>query len=319
VGPVLCAMPILCVVVFAVGTVGGGYAQNLLDMDNLTSVPAVGEFLPRFKKMMIARQDAVATSEAVAFLAKYPDNKDVQIAGTYCWAFATMVDKSEAPLPVRKPVAEAAAEGLKRCLALIEKSPREEQSQKYANLRDHLIPMQLMGAACLAGSHTLVVRQVEDFFSKHPDSQWCNGAASALGESFRQMRDEDGLTSCLESLARRYKGRWGASPALWQLARIYDRKGNEEAFLSVLKRMESDFPDSNTYKQALRRFVAERKIQKYDALKKTNAPKLKPVSTSSTALTRNPDLATSNTCSFLKCGCGCQATTTTTATSCCKP
>jgi len=55
----------------------------------------------------------------------------------------------------------------------------------------------------------------------------------------------------------------------------------------------------------------------YNALRKANA--VKAGATSSTALTRNPDSATSGTCSGSSCACGCSATTATATAPCCKP
>jgi hypothetical protein len=316
----LSKMSMWCLALFVLGSTGQGYGREpLLDMGKLSSAPIVADFLPRYNKMMAARDLAGASSEALALVGKHSDSRDAAIAGTYCWAFATLIDCAERPPAERTRAAVSATEALRRCLVLIEKSSSAERNERYAPLHEKLIPFELMDAACLAGSNTLVVRMAEDFFAKDPESSWCNPTAAILCESFRQIHDEDGLISCLKSLAERYKGKWGASPVLWQLARIYARKGDEAAFRSLVETMEADFPDDNIYKQALRKFAAERKIQDYDALRKTNAPKPKAASTSSTALMRNPDLASTGTCATSSCGCGCGTTTTTTATACCKP
>ena len=196
-GAFLSQMRILCLAAFLLGATGYGYGyEPFLDLGKLSSAPIVADFLPKYNRMMVDRNPAGASSEALALVAKHPGNRDAQIAGAYCLAFATLTDCEKAPLAERKRAAISATDGLKRCLALIEKSPSAEREEKYGRMQQKLIPLQLMDAACLAGSHTLVVRMAQEFFAKDPESHWCNPVAAILWESFRQIHDDDGLTSC---------------------------------------------------------------------------------------------------------------------------
>jgi hypothetical protein len=309
----------LSVVAFEFGATSAAYGQrSVVPLDELTSDPVVAEFLPKYNKFLLDRNFAAATSEVLILLAKHPDNKDAQIAGTCGWAFASLAAHQHGPLPERKITAQTATERLRSCLAMIEKCPPEERQKKYVTLQ-RWIRVCLTASLCDAGSYTLALQTVEDFFATDSDNVACGKAASMLCASFPKVSDQEALISSLKALTQRYKGKPGSAQVLWEIAQIYDEKGDEAGFRSVVETMEADFPGDNIYKQALRKFAAQRKIHDYDALRKANAAKAKAVPTSWTALMRNPDLASTGICATSSCGCGCGTTTTTTATACCKP
>jgi len=290
------ALFIVSALAFVPAATGAAYGQrSVVPLDDLTSDPAVAEFLPKYNTFLLDRNFAAATSEALIVLAKHPDNRDAQIAGTCGWAFASLAAHQHGPVADRKMTACTATERLKGCLAMIEKRPSEERQKKYITLQAW-IGICLTSSLCDAGSYTLALQTVEDFFARDSDNVACGAAASVVCASFPEVPDKEALISSLKGLVRRYKGKPGSAHVLWDLARIFDKRGDEAGFRSVLETMEADFPLDNTYRLALRRLAIQR------AAGKRVIPPKKDAST--TGGSGQPDPRAG-------CGCGCGGTTAT--------
>jgi len=280
------------------GLVGSAWCGlDLVDLGDFTSEPIVGPFGAEYVRLLKDRDYAGAASQTLHLLAQYPGNPTVQIVGQYLWAVATLNTAHFTAEPLeQKQMAQRALTGLERCTALIKKLPVEERQRGYARLEQRLIPLHIIAAADLAGSHTEVLRLGEAFMAHDPDSTDSILVLAPMIRSFWRTRADDGATSYLERLAVRFKHRRVASAILFDLGTRYLKKGRRDLLLSVIKTMEADFPGENIYKQALQRLAVE------GAAGRRLIPPKKDTSTTTRSSQTDPPAG---------CGCGCGSTTAT--------
>jgi len=268
---------------------GLGWPQKILyDLGPLTSGPVVGQFLREYGKLDQAHDFSGAASAALRVLAEHPGDRDIQIAGNYCFALAKLnqaaMTGASASVDTGRPMLGA----LGRCRVLLMGATSEEREHKYARLEGKLVPLLTVFATDFAGSRSETVRMAWDFIAQDPDGPYSPLALTPLVKSFHRTRDLDGLTSSLIAMAQDFQGKRVEAFILRELGALYLVRGQNERVPQIIERLKTAFPDQPLQWRGL------------ESLRE--APKKAPPK-----IVENGQAATSG------CGCGCGGTTATMA------